>query len=66
MQVNIRKIRKCAFCKYWYNPDNSAIKPKYPNMGIWEFEYDERRKCLKTNRDKYAYSFCSKYEGKIE
>ena len=26
--INIKNTKICAFCKYWYDPTNSAIKPK--------------------------------------
>ena len=59
-------FRKCAFCKSWYDPTNSAISPKAPNIGIWE--YDERRqaKCLVRNAEMSAYHGCAKYACKME
>ena len=65
MQVNIKNCKKCAFCKHWYDPTNSAIAPKYPQRGIWEFEQKAKKKCLMTGMEKYAYSWCSKFEGKV-
>lgn len=64
-RANVKIERHCAFCKYWYDPTNSAIVPKMPNMGIWEFDSNAKNKCLKTNIEKRAASFCSKYESKI-
>ena len=66
MQANLKNAKKCAFCKYWYDPTNSAIAPKYPQRGVWEYDQNVKKKCLKTNFDKRADSWCSKYEGKIE
>ena len=59
-------FRKCAFCKYWYDPTNSAISSKAPNIGI--LEYDERRqaKCLVRNAEMPAYHGCAKYACKLE
>ena len=59
-------FRKCAFCKYGNDPTNTAIAPKAPNIGIWE--YDERRqaKCLVRNAEMPAYHGCAKYACKLE
>lgn len=65
MRIDVRHCRKCAFCKYWYDPTNSAISPKYPQRGIWEYDHRAKKKCLKTNMEKTAASFCSKYEPKL-
>ena len=32
--VNIKHVKKCAFCKKWYDPTNSAIAPKSPVIGM--------------------------------
>lgn len=66
MQIDIRHYKKCAFCKHWYDPTNSAIAPKYPQRSIWELDQKAKKKCLKTNIEKTAASFCSRYEPKLE
>lgn len=43
------KSRKCAFCKYWYDPTNSNISPKSPNMGVWQI-LDTTKKLLALRR----------------
>lgn len=65
--VNVKMSKRCAFCKYWYDPTNSAILPKNPKAGIWEIaDTDKKSKCLKTNLNMRAGSMCSKdYECKI-
>ena len=68
MQLVNRKntsIKKCAFCKYWYDPTNSAIKPKDPRAGFWEFDERAKKMCLTRNIEMTAYENCHKYEGKI-
>ena len=65
--INIRHMRKCAFCKNWYDPTNSAIAPKSPAIGLWEIK-DTNQKCicLKKNIPTSANAFCSKdYSCKI-
>lgn len=65
--VNIKHIKRCAFCKYWYDPTNSAIMPKAPNIGLWEIkDINQKCMCLKKNIQMPAGAFCSNdYEGKV-
>lgn len=65
--INVKIMKKCAFCKYWYDPTNSAISPKAPSVGLWEIK-DINQKCLctKTNMNMPANAFCSRdFESKI-
>lgn len=54
----------CAFCKSWYDPTNSAIKPK-TGKGFWEFDTKIKCKCRERNVITRAIQTCSKYEAKI-
>ncbi len=45
MIVNIERTKKCAFCKHWYDPSNSAIKPRNPHFNQWEFDDQSRKMC---------------------
>lgn len=65
--VNVKICKKCAFCKNWYDPTNSAIEPKSPVIGLWKIkDTNQRCKCLKKNIDMMANSFCSNnFESKI-
>ena len=59
--VNIKHIKKCAICKNWYDPTNSAIRPKSPAIGLWEIkDTNQKCMCLKKNFDMPANAFCSK------
>lgn len=64
--VNIKNIKKCAFCKYWYDPANSAISPRSPQINLWEYDDKAKRKCMQRNYDVQASAFCGKYECKLE
>ena len=64
--TNVKSVKMCAFCKYWYDPTNSAISPRAPQIGMWEYDNTCRKKCLIKNFDMNASSFCSKYECKIQ
>ena len=59
------KMRKCAFCKYWYDPNNTCICPKAPNIGIWEYDTKAKRMCLNRNTETEGFFGCTKYECKI-
>ena len=59
--INIKTCKRCAFCKNWYDPTNSAIEPRNPKAGTWVIK-DEFQKstCLKTNLQKHASGSCSR------
>ena len=63
--LNGNKNKRCAFCKYWYDPTNQYIRPQNPKNGIWKFETTARCVCLKTNLEMGAGMQCSKFENKI-
>lgn len=46
MTVNTKTVKKCAFCKYWYDPTNSAISPRSPKINLWEYDDKAKCKCL--------------------
>lgn len=66
-EVNIKlsSTKKCAFCKHWYDPCNSAINPKRPNQGIWEYDNSIRNMCLLKNTTYKAGEFCKYFELKL-
>ena len=58
--VNIKYAKKCALCKNWYDPTNSAIAPKAPTIGLWEIkDVNQKCMCLKKNIPMPANAFCS-------
>ena len=65
--VNIKTIKKCAYCKHWYDPTNSAIAPKAPAIGLWEIkDVNQKCMCLKRNINMAANAFCSNnFESKL-
>ena len=58
-------MKKCAFCKYWYDPTNSAIEPATPQAGYWKYERNIKCKCTKTGLTKPAFATCNRYECKL-
>lgn len=63
--MNVRRVGRCAFCKYWYDPANSAISPRAVQMGLWEFKEGEKRKCTKKNLDTLSGGYCGFYQCKV-
>lgn len=47
MVINLKTAKRCAFCKYWYDPTNSAIEPKNPRSNTWKFDDHCKKMCLK-------------------
>lgn len=58
-------IRKCAFCKNWYDPTNQAISPKAPALGLWNYDANMRNKCMKRNTERRGIETCNQFESKI-
>ena len=67
LTVNIKFIKKCAFCKNWYDPTNSAIAPKAPIIGLWAIkDVNQKCMCLVKNIPMPANGFCNRdFESKI-
>lgn len=66
MHVNIKSMKKCAFCKYWYDPTNSSIMPESPNINLWKIlDGFQKRKCIKRNVDMPACGSCKQYCCKL-
>lgn len=64
--VNIKVVKKCAFCKYWYDPNNSAISPRASKINLWDYDDKCKMKCMKKNYEIKASAFCSEYECKLK
>ena len=64
--ANIKNTKKCAFCKYWYDPSNSYINPKSPKNNIWQYDEHAKCKCLAKNYEMRASAMCNKYMCKLE
>ncbi len=62
--TNIKFSKKCAFCKYWYDPTNQVIKP-IKGRNIWEYENTEYRYCMQRMCDRRADSSCPSFECKV-
>ena len=58
-------IRKCAFCKKWYDPTNSAIRPRDARAGFWEFDEKAKQQCLRKSAETPAFYCCHYYEVKL-
>jgi len=63
--VKSKGFRKCAFCKYWYDPTNQAIAPKAPNIGLWEYNPRLKAKCLSRNSETDSFYGCSRFVCKL-
>lgn len=62
---NNGSIRKCAFCKHWYDPMNQAIAPKAPNIGLWEYNARLKAKCLSRGSETDSFYGCNRFECKL-
>lgn len=62
---NNNSVKKCAFCREWYDPTNSAIRPKAPAVGMWEFNPRAKAMCMQKNIELPSFHFCPKFSCKI-
>lgn len=65
-QANLKTVMRCAFCKNWYDPADSAIRPKVPQLNIWEYDDRAKAMCMLKNTDTLGSALCSHYECKKE
>lgn len=57
-------IKKCAFCKYWYDPACEMITPS--TAGRWKYKMGVKRTCrLKKNVEVKSSISCSSFECKL-
>jgi len=65
--VNIKsnRIAKCAFCKYWYDPTNKALKMVNPSAGFWEYDPRMKSRCSERNVETVGGLHCSRFECKL-
>ena len=58
MMVNVKSesVKKCAFCRNWYDPTNSAIRLKSPAIRIWEFDLSVTKPCTTRPGDRKAFT----------
>lgn len=66
VSINIITSKKCAICKYWYDPTNSAINPKAPHINVWEYDDKAKRMCLKKGSNTAASATCGMHICKLE
>ena len=64
--ANIKTYKRCAVCKYWYDPTNSAITPRAPKINLWDVDVKCKKMCTKKNYETVANSFCNLFESKFE
>ncbi len=67
MTVNIKaeSVKKCAFCRNWYDPTNTAIRPKSPAVGIWEFDPSVTKPCTVRPGERKAFYQCPDFVCKL-
>lgn len=59
-------MKKCAFCRYYYDPTNSVITPKKGQQKVWEYETGIKKPCrMKSNRETSSQNMCQKFSCKI-
>ncbi|MBQ7516620.1 MAG: hypothetical protein IJS96_10085 [Schwartzia sp.] len=57
--------RLCAFCRYWYDPANAAIRPKSVVGGFWEYDDTVWNICQRTGQKMRSGMSCKGYQCKV-
>lgn len=64
--ANVNAKRCCAFCRNWYDPANSCIRPKNPRNGNWEYDAGAKNRCMLSSfRETRGGEVCSNFESKF-
>lgn len=63
--ANAKSTKICALCSRWYDPTNSAIVPKQPQAGFWEYDHNATRKCMKTGLERPSWASCRDFSCKL-
>lgn len=64
-RANSKSKKICAFCKHWYDPTNSAIKPHAPKLNIWIYDDKVEKMCMKRGFEMRSGKFCGAFENKF-
>ena len=64
-RANLKTQKFCAFCKHWYDPTNSNIRPTNPRLSLWEFDSTAKCMCMKRNHEMKGGERCGYYDCKI-
>lgn len=64
--IDIKCVKRCAICQYWFDPTLSAVKPESPKVNIWSFDTKQKRICTKKNFEMNADATCGMFKNKLE
>lgn len=59
IDIKVNRVMKCAFCKNWYDPTNSAIKPR--SAALWEYAPRKCSRCMERNIETAGNQGCVKF-----
>ena len=63
MLGNRKKNKWCCFCKSWYDPANTALKPRQGDL--FDVDQKKRYRCMVHSYDTNALSTCPKFSPKF-
>ena len=62
---NTKCNKWCCFCKWWYDPTNSAIKPRGVISYLFEVDPKVVSRCSIKNNKTRSIGTCPKFESKM-
>ena len=63
--LNMPNLKKCAFCSYWYDPTNAAIRPINAVTGTWWYDNQMKSQCLLKGSNRKGGEFCNSFKMKL-
>lgn len=63
---DIKSMKRCAFCKYWYDPTYSAVMPVSPKTNLWSIDSKQQKICTKKNIKMAADAKCSLFQNRLQ
>lgn len=61
--ISLAKRKNCVFCKYWYDPGDTCIKPV--SQFFVEYDSNVKKRCTIKNAMMYSMARCNKFESKF-
>lgn len=66
VRKNSPGMKKCAFCRHFYDPMSEAVSPKRGQKDTWEYRTHIRKPCrVKANREVESQAVCPKFESRL-
>lgn len=63
--ANAKTTKICAYCRNWYDPGNSHIKPKNVVSGMYQYDDKAKEPCAVLGLRRPSSASCAKFTNKL-